>query len=484
MSKKEKPVTLNEKENAVTFDDFDQLNLRSFAENLFDIMEKGTDSSIEDLGEKGSYTISLNAEFGNGKTAFLKMFEHFIRTEKENSYDVLFIDAWRSDFYGEPVIAILSELVNSYSNEHKNQDENQKKNPTILEIKKLIGTLTKIKSLKDIGNQIIKDKIGVDINEIVDNQKLGENVLKEFDQRKEAIKKITKLISSNTEEKKLLIIVDELDRARPDYAVHFLEDMKHFFDIETVVFLVAVNRVQMEATVKCLYGQGLNFDGYYNKFFKQEKDLPDPYKEAQRLIDILIKKTKIKYPQDISHPEENREFRVENAYLCCKMFKLTLREIEQFIRLYEMILADEPRFVDCVYTVDWEAYKDVYSFFICLSMKKKDVFQKILKDQFTLDNFIQLVNNSDIDYNYDRENRYSKRALPYKYNLLFGTVACFFIEREFLIKQREKIERTFRSVEGNTIDNIISVIPPSITPPAIKICKEITKCKATAKGNR
>ena len=125
------------------------------------------------MGEKRSYTISLNAEFGNGKTAFLKMFEHFIRTEKENNYDVLFIDAWRSDFYGEPVIAILSELVNSYSNEHKNQDENQKKNPTILEIKKLIGTLTKIKSLKTVGNQIIRSKTGVDIKEIVDNQKLG-----------------------------------------------------------------------------------------------------------------------------------------------------------------------------------------------------------------------------------------------------------------------------------------------------------------------
>ena len=109
---------MSEDKNQITFDDFDKLKLKDFAENLFQMMEKGTASSVRDMGKKGSYTISLNAEFGNGKTTFLKMFEHFIKTEKKENYDVLFIDAWRSDFYGEPVIAILSELV-SWMETHK-----------------------------------------------------------------------------------------------------------------------------------------------------------------------------------------------------------------------------------------------------------------------------------------------------------------------------------------------------------------------------
>ena len=128
-----------------------------------------------------------------------------------------------------------------------------------------------------------------------------------------------------------------MDRARPDYAVHFLEDIKHFFDIKNVIFLVGVNRQQMEATVKCLYGQGLNFEGYYRKFFKQEIDLPDPYKEAQRLIDALIEKTKINFP----HQGSNREYQTSGFYIFCKTFNLTLREIEIFINACYQTLGDE-----------------------------------------------------------------------------------------------------------------------------------------------
>lgn len=65
--------------NRITFKDFDKLNLKSFGEDLFQIIGKGVDSSV---GEQGAYTISLNAEFGNGKTTFLEMFKHFIEDEK------------------------------------------------------------------------------------------------------------------------------------------------------------------------------------------------------------------------------------------------------------------------------------------------------------------------------------------------------------------------------------------------------------------
>ena len=108
------------------------------------------------------------------------------------------------------------------------------------------------------------------------------------------VTKIKEAVKEHTKDKKLFIIVDELDRARPDYAVHFLEDMKHFFDIENIIFLIAVNREQIEMTCKCLYGENLDFEGYYRKFFKMEIDLPDPYKEAQSLVDNLIKKNKCK----------------------------------------------------------------------------------------------------------------------------------------------------------------------------------------------
>ncbi len=558
----------------VTFKDFDKLSLKPFAENLLQIMEKGIDSSIGDVGEKGSYTISLNAEFGNGKTTFLKMFEHFINEEKSN-YVVVFTNAWESDFYGEPVIAILSEFVNwleqqaqaqelekepeqqgqtqqqgsevtlkskeinqsetKYVNHReqkqpiKTQKTNQKQensiekentNPTSndyhsrndchsresgnpekqhivsTKIKEVIGTLARYKIVKAGGilaNQIIQSKFGIDMEKLKDhltcknkkdtqktdqNKSLGKNVLEEFNQRKEAIKQIKHIISEYfNKDKKLLIIVDELDRTRPDYAVHFLEDMKHFFDIKNVVFLMAVNRQQMEATVKCLYGQGLNFEGYYRKFFKQEMNLPDPYKEAQRLVDSLIQKTSVKY-----NPQTNdRSYRVSNSYLSCRMFGLTLREVEQFVRIFEMILGDEK------HSERW-VYQDAYSFFICLYMKEKKIFRKILNGQFTVDNFIQFIDNKNFDYklNQAKEDRpsISDNSIIYNNNILIGHIACSFVTHQSREKNVQKIQNAgFRiGLNGNNpfVTHVMTLT--EFDQPAVKICEKINQCKSAFKN--
>ena len=337
----------------VTFDKkFDKLNLKSFAENLLKSIEKGTASSIGDIEEEqGAWTISLNAEFGNGKTTFLKMFKHFIEDEKNHNYNVIFINAWTADFYSDPIIAILSKFVNLIQ---KNQEiQEDKKKEITNEITKIIGKISNHKTTKlmgNIANQFIDKKIGINIKDIISSCRekplkpnqdhtviKSQNILEGLNQIKLAMEKLKVIIQQYTKDKKLIIIVDELDRARPDYAVHFLEDIKHFFDIKNVIFLVGVNRQQMEATVKCLYGKDLKFEGYYRKFFKQEIDLPDPYKEAQNLVDALMEQSTVRF----SNQRNDRSYRVSDSYLSCKIFNLTLREIEMFVIIFESILGSE-----------------------------------------------------------------------------------------------------------------------------------------------
>ena len=358
MEKENKLIT---DKNEITFEHFDKLKLKKYTENLYQIMEKGTESSIK---KEESYTISLNAEFGNGKTTFLKMFENFIKTEKQK-YDVLFVNAWETDFYSEPVISILSEFADWME---KNEIDSKK----VIEI---IG---------NISNQIIQSKTGINFRNIKDSLEIGRELFNNFKQRKGAIKQIRESIKKYTKDKKLLIIVDELDRARPDYAVRFLEGIKHFFDIKNVVFLVGVNRKQMEATVRCLYGKDLKFDGYYRKFFKQEIELPDPYEKAQRFVDDLIQKTKMK--NDFNSNEDCKL----SVYYSCKMFELTLREIEYFMDKFEFVLdgiSDGPHInilVNC------------YSFFICLYLKENALFNKTLDNNFKLNDLLQIFKTSKI----------------------------------------------------------------------------------------
>ncbi len=370
-SKVDKENLANKK---MTFEDFDKLNLKLFGEDIVKIIEN--DKTLSN--DQRSCTISLNADFGQGKTTFLEMLKNFIEKEKGDKYTVLFIDAWKGDFFKEPIITILSEFLEYLE---KNKKAKGKKN-----ILKVIG-----KAGGNLTNQLLKKYTGIDSKEVrkeIKEEELGENIFKEFKQRKEVLKEIKNIISDYTKDgKKLVIIVDELDRARPDYAVHFLEDMKHFFDIENIVFIFGVNKEQMEATVKTLYGNNLKFEGYYRKFFKHERDLPDPDQEAINFIKSLLKQTK-------AHPELNSA----NIHFLFKAFKLTLRDLSRFIEHCDVVLAKTKKDDKRNYK-----YSNSVLFFICLLLKKQDIFNRVLNNEFNLDDFLNFIDKEKIPYHSNEE---------------------------------------------------------------------------------
>lgn len=49
---------------------------------------------------------------------------------------------------------------------------------------------------------------------------------------------------------KIVFIIDELDRCRPDYALNLLEIIKHFFTVPNVHFVLGVNLRELENSVK------------------------------------------------------------------------------------------------------------------------------------------------------------------------------------------------------------------------------------------
>jgi len=70
------------------------------------------------------------------------------------------------------------------------------------------------------------------------------------------------------------IFVDELDRCRPDFAIAYLEVIKHLFDIKGVVFVLAVDVGQLESAAKSVFGAELNFQEYFRKFVHRSISLP------------------------------------------------------------------------------------------------------------------------------------------------------------------------------------------------------------------
>ena len=65
-----------------------------------------------------------------------------------------------------------------------------------------------------------------------------------------------------------------LDRCRPDYAVRFMETVKHVFEVEHVTFVIAANVEELAKAVQGAYGGTFDGSGYLERFFDITLELP------------------------------------------------------------------------------------------------------------------------------------------------------------------------------------------------------------------
>jgi hypothetical protein len=123
------------------------------------------------------------------------------------------------------------------------------------------------------------------------------DALKAFEGRTAALAKLKAALATafGAEQPKAIVLIDELDRCRPDYAISYLETIKHIFDVHGIVFVLAVDEGQLRSAASVLFGSSLDFAEYFRKFSHRTVQLPKPEKaEITRLVtaycDLYLKK--------------------------------------------------------------------------------------------------------------------------------------------------------------------------------------------------
>lgn len=313
-----------------------------------------------ELKTKNPFVLNINAPWGYGKTFFLKS----LKEELEKEHEVIYFDAWKNDFTKEPLLAFFSEINNSLEKYLKAY--NKTKKPFLNSIFKsslpiLISVLTKhltgltleqfneLLSEDEDEKKDVKDDTKTTLSSIM--SKTTELALKEHSTIKKSIKefKINMLEILNlikTQEKKLplFILIDELDRCRPNYAIELLENIKHIFDIEGIYFIVATNSQELSHSINAIYGANFSSETYLKRFFNQEYTLkePDIYDYCKFLfekeIDVLLN-DKVKIFNLLSqenYPDKNLNVIMFSTY--AQYFKLGLRDIYQAIDTLSTIL--------------------------------------------------------------------------------------------------------------------------------------------------
>jgi hypothetical protein len=221
--------------------------------------------------------LSIDAKWGSGKTVFVKQIEYlnFCNIDEvhlksidtsvvesfQDKYITYYYNAWQNDYHDDPLQSILFNLIEEFYSDQKRKTK----------IKALaVNTLTSVfkEGLKVITRDII------DIDKIQDIKTIDDLVeeITTVNERKAAISKIISQIIP--EGKKLLIIVDELDRCNPSFAVRTMEVIKHYYNDDNVVFVMSTNNRELVHTIKKHYGHEFDAYGYLDKFYDLIFELP------------------------------------------------------------------------------------------------------------------------------------------------------------------------------------------------------------------
>ena len=225
--------------------------------------------------------LSIDAPWGAGKTTFLGMWEKYLRSR---GFIVIEFNAWETDFSNDPFLALSSEITTqldtmSLNNTAKGVLSALKRlaNDTAARLPRFLSTSTAI-GASAIGEPEIAqlaplagELVGSAAEGVLASHQRSQNSIKEFSEK---LAELAETLSKNNAGQPIVIMIDELDRCRPTYAIELLENAKHIFSVANVVFVLATNRRELAQSVKAIYGQGFGADEYLERFFDISFNLP------------------------------------------------------------------------------------------------------------------------------------------------------------------------------------------------------------------
>lgn len=388
-----------------------------------------------------------------------------------NEFKIININAWKDDFLHEPILSIgLSIMEEIKKDFEKNKRIGEKINNKIKDIWNITKSFGKniLPFAAKTGINIILDKLHCDKNELKEligtalepgfldklNEYDTEELYKNYNNYKNQIENVKyglkEYIKELGENKKLLIIIDELDRCRPDYAIEFLESINHIFSVKDLIFLFAIDNKSLKSAFSVVYGNELNFDGYIKKFidviFKLDANLEIIDKD--KYIDNKIKQYEIELNK-ISNMKLSDKIRQRNiedglSYLFCEFYKLKLRDINFVFRILNNNL-----FYDNKYYF--------YSLIFLAGLKTKDnnkynlLFNENIENEDFIDINLVLLNNilKDCD-----DNKFRKDIIGYS---IFKNIE-YVDENKNNYTFNKKIENFIENLKYTKFTNIFSAM--------------------------
>lgn len=265
------------------FGEDDLLERASFGKSLSNFVEKVEDPLV----------IAIDGEWGQGKSFFLKRWVGAHTLQNNGKATMVYFDAFAHDYLDDPLIALVGVVTDRIT--ELSQGAKGALEPVQRVATKLAKPLMKVGISAALASLYfatggLSGAVEKFWNATIDTasdegKKLLDQYWKSEDSKRNAMKefrdKLKAFVEANRVENKqgketnsLIIVIDELDRCRPDYALSVLEIIKHLFNVKGVQFILGVNLEALGHSVSKRYGEKIDSERYLRRFVNIIFELP------------------------------------------------------------------------------------------------------------------------------------------------------------------------------------------------------------------
>lgn len=322
-------------------------------------------------GNHEPLSLALDGRWGSGKSFFV---ERWTKQLINNGRFVISFNAWQHDGSPEPSLALIGELRRQLqdlsqrviSQELTSNALESKIKATVDSAKKAIKPMLKVaasgilkrvigSSVSDFtdamsgedeeeeqtsnGDTRILDKaLDAYLDQILSDHELHQASISKF--RNDLASLARAISKANAPDDKpigpVIIIIDELDRCRPDFAVRLLEGVKHLFSVQNVCFVFATNLAQLTASIEVVYGTNFSGREYLGRFFDRELTLPTISRGG--FTQLLFQQP---LPRNVlmgMHPVDNGQDSIEKSFWLglSDSMNLSLRQQQQAFAILQV----------------------------------------------------------------------------------------------------------------------------------------------------
>ena len=343
----------------------DKLDYQIYAETFKDLV----------MTTETPFTVGIHGSWGSGKTALMRMIQNELNGEAD--VKTVWFNAWAYDKEETMHAALIQTIVNELSEENKEHTK---------DLLKKVGT-----ALLDVGIKTLSRGA----TSLEDVEKLSEKALEIYSKKVEAINDFRsvfeRIVQDYTNNGRLVIFIDDLDRCLPEKAIEVIEAIKLFLNIEGCIFFIAVDQKVIEQGIEVKY---------------KEKNLESsPIKGREYLEKIIQLPFNIPplREDDITKFIENLGLEESEKVVCVIVagIEANPRKIKRFLNYYQLLKTLSSKREQAGLIDYGEVKHSLLAKFLIIQLRWEHFYELLVQKPSTLGVFEECVSCSDDDIRKD-----------------------------------------------------------------------------------